>query len=79
MGGNSALWRPPQRNLRQRTAHHHNRMELTAAIEGLRMLKEPCAVQVVTDSEYVKNGITQWLAGWKRKGWMGSLASKAMT
>jgi ribonuclease HI len=45
-------------------------MELTAAIEGLRILKEPCLVQVVTDSEYVKNGITQWLAGWKKKGWL---------
>jgi ribonuclease HI len=48
----------------------NNRMELTAAIEGLRALKEPCVVEVVTDSEYVKNGITQWLAGWKRKGWL---------
>jgi ribonuclease HI len=48
----------------------NNRMELTAAIEGLRMLKEPCLVQVITDSEYVKNGITQWLAGWKKKGWL---------
>jgi len=48
----------------------NNRMELTAAIEGLRVLKEPCEVQVVTDSEYVKNGITTWLAGWKRKGWL---------
>jgi ribonuclease HI len=48
----------------------NNRMELTAAIEGLRILKEPCVVKVVTDSEYVKNGITQWLAGWKKKGWV---------
>jgi ribonuclease HI len=48
----------------------NNRMELTAAIEGLRILKEPCAVQVVTDSEYVMNGITRWLAGWKKKGWL---------
>jgi ribonuclease HI len=48
----------------------NNRMELTAAIEGLRVLKEPCLVKVVTDSEYVKNGITQWLAGWKKKGWL---------
>ena len=50
----------------------NNRMELTAAIEGLRVLKEPCLVKVVTDSEYVKNGITQWLAGWKKKGWLTS-------
>jgi ribonuclease HI len=48
----------------------NNRMELRAAIEGLRALTEACAVEVVTDSEYVKNGITTWIHGWKRKGWM---------
>lgn len=48
----------------------NNRMELTAAIEGLRQLKEPCDVEVVTDSEYVKNGITKWILGWKRNGWL---------
>src|ERR1700683_578848 len=48
----------------------NNRMELKAAIEGLRTLKEQCEVEVVTDSEYVKNGITNWIHGWKRKGWM---------
>jgi len=48
----------------------NNRMELTAAIEGLRALREPCAVEVVTDSEYLKNGITSWINGWKRKGWI---------
>ena len=48
----------------------NNRMELTAAIEGLRALRLPCEVQVVTDSEYVKNGITSWIHGWKQKGWM---------
>jgi ribonuclease HI len=47
----------------------NNRMELTAAIEGLKALKEPCTVEVVTDSEYVKNGITTWIHGWKRNGW----------
>jgi len=47
----------------------NNRMELTAAIEGLRALNQPCEVEVITDSEYVKNGITQWIHGWKRKGW----------
>lgn len=47
----------------------NNRMELTAAIEGLKALREPCDVEVKTDSEYVKNGITQWIAGWKRRGW----------
>ena len=48
----------------------NNRMELTAAIEGLRALREGCAVEVVTDSEYLKNGITTWIHGWKRKGWV---------
>ena len=48
----------------------NNRMELRAAIEGLRALKEDCEVEVVTDSEYLKNGITNWIHGWKRKGWM---------
>src|SRR5215471_12889537 len=48
----------------------NNRMELRAAIEGLRALKEMCDVEVVTDSEYVKNGITAWIHGWKRKGWV---------
>ncbi|HEY7336044.1 MAG TPA: ribonuclease HI [Bryobacteraceae bacterium] len=47
----------------------NNRMELTAAIEGLRALREPCQVEVVTDSQYVKTGITSWIAGWKRNGW----------
>lgn len=47
----------------------NNRMELTAAIEGLAALKESCEVEVVTDSEYVKNGITTWIHGWKRNGW----------
>ena len=48
----------------------NNRMELTAAIEGLRALREDCEVEVVTDSEYVKNGITTWIHAWKRKNWM---------
>lgn len=48
----------------------NNRMELTAVIEGLRALKEPCRVTVITDSEYVKYGITAWIHGWKQKGWM---------
>ena len=48
----------------------NNRMELMAAIEGLSALKEGCDVEVITDSEYLKNGITSWIQGWKRKGWM---------
>ena len=47
-------------------------MELQAAIEGLRALKEPCVVNLTTDSIYVKNGITSWLSGWKSKGWKTS-------
>ncbi|HEX9045882.1 MAG TPA: ribonuclease HI, partial [Verrucomicrobiae bacterium] len=47
----------------------NNRMELQAAIEALNALKEPCAVEFYTDSEYVRNGITAWLFGWKRNGW----------
>ena len=47
----------------------NNRMELTAAIEGLKALKRPCHVDLYTDSSYVKDGITQWMANWKRNGW----------
>ena len=47
----------------------NNRMELRAAIEALRALKEPCAVALTTDSVYVRSGITEWLGNWKRRGW----------
>lgn len=47
----------------------NNRMELRAAIEGLRALKEPCAVTLFTDSEYLRKGITLWIHGWRRNGW----------
>ena len=50
----------------------NNRMELTAAIEALRALKEPCRVHLTTDSEYVRKGITEWLESWKRRGWKTS-------
>jgi ribonuclease HI len=50
----------------------NNRMELTAAIEGLRAIKEPCKVEAITDSEYLKNGITQWIHAWKRRNWLKS-------
>ena len=46
-----------------------NRMELMAVIQGLSALKEPCEVTIVTDSEYVHKGITEWMARWKQKGW----------
>ncbi len=47
----------------------NNRMELMGAIAALEALTRGCAVVLHTDSQYVKNGMTQWLAGWKRKGW----------
>ena len=47
----------------------NNRMELMAAIEGLNAIKEPCQVTIVTDSQYVKNGIQSWMKGWKKNGW----------
>ncbi|WP_066015694.1 ribonuclease HI [Endozoicomonas atrinae] len=47
----------------------NNRMELMAAIEGLKALKRPCSIILTTDSQYVRKGITEWMAGWKRKNW----------
>jgi ribonuclease HI len=47
----------------------NNRMELTAAIEALGALSRPCAVDLHTDSQYVKGGITGWIHGWKKNGW----------
>ena len=48
----------------------NNRMELTAVIEGLRALRRPCRVTLHVDSTYVMNGLTKWLPGWKRNGWL---------
>jgi ribonuclease HI len=47
----------------------NNRMELTAVIEALAALKRPCEVTLYLDSEYVRQGITQWIHGWKARGW----------
>ena len=47
----------------------NNRMELMAAIAALEALKRPCTVDLHTDSEYLRNGITEWIHGWKRNGW----------
>jgi len=47
----------------------NNRMEMQAVIEALRSLKRPCDVKLTTDSVYVKNGITNWVAGWKQRNW----------
>ena len=53
----------------------NNRMELMAAIQALEALKRPCKVELHTDSQYVRTGIAEWLAGWKARGWR--TASKA--
>ncbi|PVB63058.1 ribonuclease HI [Labrenzia sp. 011] len=50
----------------------NNRMELTAAIEALKALSRPCAVDLYTDSTYVRSGISEWMDGWKRKNWRTS-------
>jgi ribonuclease HI len=50
----------------------NNRMEMTAAIEGLRQLTRPCQVVITTDSQYLVKGMTEWIAGWQRKGWLNS-------
>ncbi len=47
----------------------NNRMELTAVIQALSALKRPCAIDLYTDSEYVRQGITTWIKGWKARGW----------
>ena len=48
----------------------NNRMELTAAIRALDALTRPCAVDLNTDSQYVKDGLTSWIHGWKKRGWL---------
>lgn len=47
----------------------NNRMELMAAIKGLEALKRPCDVSLTTDSQYVRQGITEWIHNWKKRGW----------
>ena len=74
-GGWGALLRygDVERELYGGAAHTtNNRMELLAAIEALKALSARCSVDITTDSVYVKNGITTWLAGWKSKGWKTS-------
>ncbi|MEM9311089.1 MAG: ribonuclease HI [Pseudomonadota bacterium] len=48
----------------------NNRMEMTAVIRGLSALTEPCRVELYSDSKYVLDGITKWVEGWKRRGWV---------
>ncbi len=55
----------------------NNRMELKAAIEALKSLKESCSVDLYTDSQYVKKGITEWIEGWQERGWKNA-AKKAV-
>lgn len=50
----------------------NNRMELFAAVMALEALTRPCRVRLVTDSQYLKNGITEWIKNWKKRGWMTS-------
>jgi ribonuclease HI len=50
----------------------NNRMELMAAIRALESLKRPCEVTLMTDSQYVKNGVTEWMKKWKKNGWKTS-------
>lgn len=47
----------------------NNRMEMTAALKALESLSEPCIVELTTDSEYLRKGMTEWLAGWKARNW----------
>lgn len=50
----------------------NNRMELLGAIVGLEALTRPCSVDITTDSQYVQKGMTEWIAGWIKKGWKNS-------
>ena len=71
-GGWAAIlkWNGHEKELSGGLAHTtNNQMELQAAISGLEALTRPVDVTITTDSKYVMNGITSWLAGWKRNGW----------
>ena len=57
----------------------NNQMELKAAIEGLKALKEPCIVQLTTDSKYVMQGITSWIDNWKKNNWKNSSKKSSET
>ncbi|MET0289163.1 MAG: ribonuclease HI [Pseudoxanthomonas sp.] len=71
-GGWAALLRYGEREREVAGGEAHttnNRMELMAAIMGLETLSEPCDVILITDSQYVRQGITEWMPGWVRKNW----------
>lgn len=62
-----------EKTLKGAEAHTtNNRMELMAAIKGLQALKRACVVNLYTDSQYVRQGMTEWLLGWKKRGWRNS-------
>lgn len=62
-----------EKTLKGAEAHTtNNRMELMAAIQGLQALTRSCDVRLYTDSQYVRQGMTEWLSGWKRRGWRNS-------
>ncbi len=64
------IWGPYRKEIAGGEAHTtNNRMELRAAIEALRALREPAEVDLFTDSAYLKRGITEWLPRWKENGW----------
>jgi len=71
-GGWGAIlkWNDHERELKGGEAHTtNNRMELTAAIAALETLRRPCKIDLYTDSEYLRGGITGWINVWKRNGW----------
>ncbi len=71
-GGWGAIleWNDHKKELKGGEGHTtNNRMELMAAISALESLKRPCAVDIHTDSQYLRNGITSWIKTWKRNGW----------
>lgn len=75
VGGWAAILRAGSRELVLTGSHPattNNRMELLAAIEALRALKQPCRVHLITDSQYTRNGITEWLPKWQANGWKSS-------
>lgn len=56
----------------------NNRMEMTAVIRGLEALKQPCQVDIYSDSKYVIDGITKWVHGWRKRGWVNASKKPVM-
>ena len=80
-GGWAALLRmgPHEKELSGNDPHTtNNRMEMTAAIRGLGALIEPCHVDLYTDSKYLIDGITKWVHGWKKRGWVNASKKPVM-